>query len=157
MKFAFLAILALSLLAGCATTGGGRADQVQEVHLFGMPAALNMDGRPGADGFAVRVYIIKPGSVKGAQIGSGSIEVLMFDGVVGVNDMTSVPPAQTWRFARRELAPLEEQTSLGFGYRFTLRWNAKPNQGHITLVARHVPTKGDVVYSAPSTIPSATK
>jgi hypothetical protein len=144
-------------LAGCATMSGGRADRVDAVHLFGLPVTLNLDGKPGTDGFAVRVFATKGGGAKGSTIESGALEVLMFDGVIGPDEVAAREPKQIWKFTARQLSPLREQTSLGNGYRFTLRWDQPPTRGHITVVARYVAAKAAPVYSAPSTIAATIK
>ena len=151
-----VAMLAAFCLAGCATSGG-RGDRVDEVHLFGMPVTLNLDGKPGTDGFAVRIFVTKDGGGKGAVIKTGAIEVLMFDGVAGLAEITSKQPQQLWKFAARELPKFREQTSLGNGYRFALRWDKPPTRNHITVVARYAPPQGEPVYSSPSAITATIK
>jgi len=145
-------LIAALCLAACATTSGGGGERVDEVHVFGLPMTLNLDGKPGADGFAVRVFVTKGGGAKGSTVQSGNLEVMMFDGVIGPEEVAAKEPNQVWKFTPRELTPLHEQTSLGDAYRFTLRWDKPPTRGHITVVARYVPTKGAPVHSAPSTI-----
>lgn len=142
--------------AGCATMSGS-GGVVNEVHLFGLPVTVNLDGVPGADGFAVRVYANKNGDAKGSSIDSGILEVLMFDGVVRTDDLVANQPIQSWKFGPKQLANFKEKTSLGMSYRFALRWQKAPTRGHITVVARYVSPKGELVYSAPSTISSASK
>lgn len=151
-------ILLLALCAGgCATLSPGSSGGVDEVHLFGLPVTLDMDSKPGRDGFAVRVFVTKGGGAKGVVINSGAIEVLMFDGVVGPGEFATKEPNQVWKFNPRELAPHREQTTLGNGYRFALRWKEPPTRGHITVAARFVPEKGEPIYSSPSTISAAIK
>jgi hypothetical protein len=157
MRFVWSLLAALSLAACATMSGGGGGDRVDEVHLFGLPVTLNLDGKPGADGFAVRVFLTKGGGAKGSTIQSGNLEVLMFDGVVGSDEIAAKEPKQIWKFTPRQLAPLREQTSLGNGYRFALRWDQPPTHGYITVVARYVPPKGGPVYSSPSTITATMK
>jgi hypothetical protein len=153
-----LCSLLIALLAGgCGTLSGPRVARINEVHLFGLPVTLNLDNRPGSDGFASRVYLVKAGRAKGVAIKNGNVEVLMFDGVVSVDEVFTKQPTQKWIFTPRELNSLREESSLGQGYRFILRWNEPPKRGHITVVARYVPEKGEPVYSSPSTITAATK
>ncbi len=151
--------LILLFIAGCASlsSGGGSGGRVDEGDLFGLPGALNMDNKPGADGFAWRVLLTKTGSAKGSPVRDGAIEVLMFDGVVSVEKLVGESPAQTWHFTARELARYEEQSSLGRGYRFALQWREAPTHGHLTVLARYAPVKGEPVYSAPSTISAASR
>ena len=156
MRFVW-SLLAALCLAACGTMSGGGGDRVDEVHLFGLPVTLNFDGKPGADGFAVRVFVTKGGGAKGATIQSGNLEVLMFDGVVGADEIATKEPKEIWKFTPRQLTPLREQTSLGVGYRFALRWNDLPTHGHITVLARYIPLKGEPVYSSPSTITATAK
>jgi hypothetical protein len=148
-------LIAAICLAACAT--GGRGERVDEVHLFGLPITLNLDGKPGADGFAVRVFVTKNGGAKGATVDAGNLEVLMFDGVIGSDEIAVREPNQVWKFTPRQLIPLREQASLGSSYRFMLRWDKQPTHGHVTVVARYVPVKGGPVYSSPSTIAATIK
>jgi hypothetical protein len=155
---ALFSVLVSVCIAGCASmsSSGGRGP-VDEIHLFGLPITINMDGQPGADGFAARIYVTMGGSAKGARVKSGALEVWMFDGVVRTDDLLTQTPLQKWRFPARELNRLQEQTSLGQGYRFALRWKEAPKHNHITIIARFVPEKGQPVYSSPSTISAAAK
>jgi hypothetical protein len=156
MKYFWASLLAALLFAGCATLSGG-GGAIDEVHLFGLPVTVNLDGIPGADGFAVRVYANKNGDAKGATINAGILEVLMFDGIVRTDDLMANQPTQSWKFGPKQLANFKDKTSLGMSYRFALRWQKAPTRGHITVVARYVSAKGELVYSAPSTISSASK
>jgi hypothetical protein len=157
MKLFVCSLLIVLAAGGCATFPGGGGDRFAEVHLFGLPVTLNLDNRPGADGFAARVYAVKLGGTKGATIQNGKVEVLMFDGVASVDDVFAKTPAQTWTFTPRQLNAVGEKSTLGQGYRFVLRWNEAPKRGHITIVARYVPEKGEAVYSSPSTISASAK
>lgn len=152
-----LCLLAGLCITGCATMSGGRSERVDEVHLFGLPVTLNFDGKPGADGFAVRIFVTKGGGAKGSTIQSGNLEVLMFDGVVGADEIATKEPKQVWKFTPHQLTALREQTSLGAGYRFVLRWDEAPTHGHITVLARYISPKGEPVYSSPSTITATAK
>ena len=145
-------VVAAMFFAGCGTFSGGRGEGVNAVHVFGLPVTINMDTRPGPDGFAVRVFVTKGGGAKGTTINSGSVEVLMFDGVVSIDEISTKQPKQLWKFNPKQLGAMREQTSLGNAYRFTLRWDEPPKHGHITVLARFVPERGQPVYSSPSSI-----
>jgi hypothetical protein len=155
-RFLASILVAALFLAGCATAHGRRGD-ADEVHLIGLPVTFNMDSKPGPDGFAVRVFVTKGGSAKGSVINSGLLEILMFDGIVGADDVAALPPMQVWKFSPKQLAVLREQTSLGNGYRFALRWQNPPSKSHITVAARYIPPQGEPLYSAPSAIASAVR
>jgi len=157
MKRLLYSLLAALLITGCAGFSGGNGAAVDEVQLFGLPVTVNLDGIPGADGFAVRAYATKGGVAKGAAIDSGILEILMFDGVIRTDDLMASQPTQTWKFGPKQLAQFKEKTSLGIGYRFALRWQQPPTRGHITVVARYVSPKGRQVYSSPSTISASNK
>ncbi len=150
-------LLAALCFAGCATMSGGRRGGVDEVHLIGLPVTFNMDAKPGPDGFAVRVFVTKGGAAKGSVINDGVLEILMFDGIVGLDELATIQPLQVWKFTPKQLAVVHEQSSLGNGYRFALRWQNAPSKSHITVAARYVPPQGEPLYSAPSAIASAVR
>lgn len=152
-----IGICAIALLiAGCSTLSGG-GGEVEELHLFGLPVTLNLDTKPGPDGFAIRIFATKRGSAKGATLGGGEIEMLMFDGVIAGPDLLKLTPQQIWKFNARELRQFHETSTLGAAYRFALRWDEAPKRGHLTVIARYIPPKGEPVYSAPSTISATVK
>jgi hypothetical protein len=153
MRRSLLCGIALALaLCGCSTVSGGHGERVDEVHLFGLPVTFNLDAKPGPDGFAVRVFVTKGGGAKGSEIKAGTLDVLMFDGTAGAGELATKQPMQVWHFSPRQLAALREQSSLGTGYRFALRWKEAPSRSYFTVAARYVPVEGEPVYSAPSTI-----
>lgn len=159
MKGAFcIFALILACAAGCASGGArlGGGGQPQEIHLYGVPVTLNLDGVPGPDGFSVRVYASRSDRAKGIKVASGAIEILMFDGVTRELNETNV--MKSWRFSPTELPAHEMETSLGHGYRFVLRWeDKKPARENITVLARYLPKSGPAVYSAPSSISARLK
>ena len=146
------AVFAALLLGGCAALSGGGNEGVEAIHVFGLPVTINMDTRPGPDGFAVRVFVTKNGGAKGATINNGAIEVLMFDGVIGADEIQTKQPTQLWRFTPKQLSAMREQTSLGNAYRFALRWDEPPRHRHITVLARYLSERGEPMYSSPSSI-----
>jgi hypothetical protein len=77
-----LLFVALAVVSGCAHGGSRGAGAVSEVHLFGVPVALNLDGMPGPDGIGVRIYASGSTVARGVEIRQGVLEVLMFDGSV---------------------------------------------------------------------------
>ena len=157
MKFrVIITALGLAFGAGCATTGRV-SGAPQEIHLYGVPVTLNLDDKPGPDGFAVRVYASRADRARGLAVNSGAIEFLAYDGIAN-DSFSGREPLKTWRFTTKELPAHEAQTSLGMGYRFVLRWDEnKPARDHITVLARYVPKSGPPVYSAPSAISSRLK
>ena len=153
----WLPVVAAMWLAGCGTLSGRRGEGVDALHVFGLPVTINMDTRPGPDGFAVRVFVTKSGGAKGTTINNGSIEVLMFDGVIGAGEIQTSQPTQLWKFTAKQLSAMRERTSLGNAYRFALRWDERPQHGHITVLARYLPEHGQPVYSSPSSITASAR
>jgi hypothetical protein len=161
-----LAALVGALAAGCTNPGaptkpapGGTAlfsasARVDEISLVTMPAPVNLESLPGLDGVAVKVYAVDYKLSRTQPIRSGSLAILMYDGLVrGGGDETNKCRHQ-WTFAAQELPPFAMTTSIGTGYSFRLGWGKDtPQQERITLVARYQPPKGRPVYSAPSYLP----
>lgn len=160
---ALLAALVLAAGTGCAggrrgaDAGGPRrsgADGVAEVHLFGLPVALDLDGRPGADAVGVRVYASDGARARGIPIRSGRLEIVMYDGAFDTPQLAGQAPLRTWTFGPSELAPLAGGTSLGTGYQLALRWApARPTARAVTVIARYHSPKGDTLVSEPNSIP----
>jgi hypothetical protein len=161
-----LAALAALGIAGCATTGTGagtlglgktpRASGIQELHLLTMPVALNLDGSPGPDGVAVKLFANVGSAAKPAPIRSGEIEILLFDGLLSGGSAVLPQPSHAWRFTAAELRGFETQAMVGTGYQLTLRWGAfRPKNDRVTLIARHPVGEGRYLYSTPGVIACA--
>lgn len=151
--------LILALLSACQTgprtiaiTAPGAID---ELNLLTMPIGLNLDTVPGADGFAVKIFPSTAAAPKSVPIKDGTLEVLMYEGVIQIDDASSLPsPLQSWTFSPGQLIPFEQQSFVGTGYELTLRWGPQaPGQSKVTIVARYLPPHGaPPVYSAPNAI-----
>lgn len=130
------AIPLLLLLASCATTPS--SSQVSQVHLFGLPIAIDLDQRPGPDGISIRVFASKPEMARGLPIRSGTLEVLAFDGPVPPGKPLPAQPMATWSFNPDQLKPMASTSSLGTGYQLTLAWPGQPpTKTHVTVLARY--------------------
>ncbi|MBL9167906.1 MAG: hypothetical protein JNN07_09215 [Verrucomicrobiales bacterium] len=155
------AVLTVALAAAGAERDGAvvrSSSRIQELHLFTMPSALDLDAQPGPDGFEVRVYASTAEKAKGLPINQGRLEVLMWDGVLSAQKSATNKPLHVWSLKPEELKRFSTQTSLGVGYRLTLRWEEHvPKKEGFTVVARFFPTKGDPVYSTPSGIAMSQK
>lgn len=153
-RWAWLCLAASPLLLapGCATPGGGRS-AVDQLHLLTIPLAINFDNVPGADGFAIKVYASRAGEPKPVAIPRGSVEILMYDGVIRAGDLEKARPLHTWTFAVDALRDRQYRTSIGVGYQFALPWGeAKPTADRITVLARYRSPDGQVITSLPSSI-----
>ena len=169
--FVWMLACALALGAGISTgctTGSSRGDTVStgsakkrpqrpsgilELHLLTMPVALNLDGAPGPDGVAVKLFANVGNAAKPAPIRSGEIEILLFDGLLSDNNVPLLKPAHTWTFTAKELKGFETQAMVGTGYQLTLRWGGfKPKNDRVTIIARHPIGDGRYLYSTPGVI-----
>lgn len=122
--------------------------------MFTFPAALNLDAQPGPDGFEVRVYASTPDRAKGIPITQGNLQIVMWDGLITASGSLTNQPLHVWNFKPEELKRSASTTSLGVGYRLTLRWEKDiPKQDGFTVAARFIPTKGSPVHSSTSGIP----
>lgn len=145
-------IAILLLVAGCATDAG-RTRGIDSLHVFTVPVALDLDGTPGPDAFGLTLYASAASAARGVPLTTGRIEIQMYDGALPPGGSAGAVPLRVWSFAAADLKKLGVKTSLGTGYRFTLRWNeTPPRQDRITLVARHVPARGAAIQSMPTII-----
>jgi hypothetical protein len=126
---------------------------VKEINLLAIPVALNMDDKPGPDGFVIKLYATSPKRPKPFPIEAGRIEVCMYDGVPGWTNAASDTPRRTWVFQPEELRRYQVQTSIGTGYELALLWeDAKPTRDRISVIVRYTPPSGPALLSAPSVI-----
>jgi len=124
-----------------------------ELHLLTMPVALNLDGAPGPDGVAVKLFANVGNAAKPAPIRSGEIEILLFDGLLTDKNLPALQPAHTWTFTAKELKEFETQAMVGTGYQLTLRWGSfKPKSDRVSIIARHPIGDGRYLYSTPGVI-----
>jgi hypothetical protein len=142
--------------AGCAT-GGGQGRGIHSLHVFSVPVALDLDGRPGADGFGVTLFASAAAKPKGVPITKGALEIAMFDGVLDSGAKSNPPPRRVWTYTAADLKAFAMKSSLGTGYRLTPRWgDTPPKDTRVTIVARLVSTQPSI-QSAPTTIAVAAK
>lgn len=162
-----LAALSLALLGAELCTAGPRPSEteaaapvskgsrggIDELHLFTVPVALNLDREPGPDGFEIKVYASSAERAKGVPITKGSLEVVMYDGVVSAGGLEAAKPLHTWTYTAAQLKPFASTSSLGVGYRMAIRWaKDSPKGASITVVVRHLLPKRETIYSSPSVI-----
>ncbi len=145
-----------SSVAGVAQKKSQRPSGILELHLLTMPVALNLDGAPGPDGVAVKLFANVGNATKPAPIRSGEIEIVLFDGLLNGTSNPLPKPAHIWTFTAKELKGFETQAMVGTGYQLTLRWGAfKPKSDRVTVIARHPLGEGRYLYSTPGVIACA--
>lgn len=151
----FVCAVSLPALSGCAGRSGrtGTAAAVESLHVLSVPVAVDFDGVPGPDGFALTLFAKGPKSAKGVPLPGGTLELLMYDGLYFEGKSPAPEPLRVWRFTRSELKLHSGKSAVGTGYRFALRWEeARPTQPRITIVARYVPVSGPSVVAAPGSV-----
>jgi len=147
------------LLTGCNTTRKSDpspvrpAKGISEIHLFAVPLAINTDATPGADGFAVKVYAVDRFKPKPTAIAEGTLDILMFDGLLPGRAIGTNTPLQVWSYAADQLPLYLHRGTIGDAYEFTPLWTTnRPHADQITVAARYRPPSGDPLFSATSTI-----
>jgi hypothetical protein len=160
-------LLALGCGSGCVTEGGkpkpvrsasSRGGEINEINLLAVPVALNFDQAPGPDGFVVKVYASAQNRPKPVPIENGKVEVVMYDGMIGLTGPGSLHPLRVWSFTADNLKPFQIESSIGTGYQLAPLWgNDKPTNDKITIVVRYYPPKGNPISSAPSVISTSAK
>ena len=161
----FAALLLLSLFlaaAGCVTSGPqarpapkepSSKARVDELDLVAMPVAVNLESKLGLNGIQVKIYAGDLRRPKTQPITEGTLEILMFEGLVGDSFDQTNRCRHLWSFPARDLLTSALTTSVGTGYLFPLAWGKdRPRADKITVVARYLPPQGPVIYSAPSYI-----
>ena len=160
---AALVLLSLFLGAAGCVTSGPRAKpapkepsskaRVDELDLVTMPVAVNLESKLGLSGIQVKIYASDSQRPKPHAITDGTLEILMFEGLVGDSFDQTNRCRHLWSFPARDLLTSAVTTTVGTGYLFPLAWGKdRPRADKITVVARYLPPQGPVIYSAPSYI-----
>ncbi len=157
MRFDLWRWLILALLVGCShtekrpTIASGPVS-IDKLNLLAAPIAMNLDGRPGPDAVAVKVYAGNARQPRPVAITAGTLELLAFEGLLGKTTNVQTP-FKTWTFTASELRRLQFQASIGIGYEITASFiGQKPNSDKLTVLARYRPDATHEIYSSPSTI-----
>ena len=140
---------------GCANrkTGSPAAETtIDKLNLLAAPMALNLDGLPGSDSIAVKIYAGNGRNPKPVPITDGTLDLLAFEGLFTAS--TNAPqPFKTWTFTAAELRRLQFKASIGIGYEITASFiGLKPKSDRLTVLARYRPDPARAIYSSPSTI-----
>lgn len=143
-------------MLGCSNTRKSPATSapvtIDKLNLLAAPIALNLDGMPGGDAVAVKVYAGNLRNPKPVPITTGTLDLLAFEGLLGTS--TNTPsPFKTWTFTASELRRLQFRASIGIGYEITGSFiGLKPKSDKLTVLARYRPDASHAIYSSPSTI-----
>lgn len=157
-RFQLPGLALVVFLCGCGSPAKKEATAIDQLHLLVTSVALNLDDNPGADGVGVRVYASQRGNTEAVPITSGTLDILMFDGHLPLDQLPSLQPRHTWSFPASQLKAQLQQTTIGISYRFAALWGEdKPVGDRVTMVARYTSPEARQVYSAPSSIPVSVK
>jgi len=152
-------VCTLAFVAGCAGSSesqfGGREVRTSEeeaiarLALLAFPSPVNLDERPGVDGFRTKVYATGLDYPKGILITGGCLEVLLFDGVVPSPVPADGVPRERWSYTPDQLRRHAFHSMTGIGYDLALRWDEKrPVRSVVTIIARYHPEDGAPVESS---------
>ncbi len=150
----------LVVLSGCGTDRPGRSasaqhgksgqPSVERISMLATPVAFGGGSTVGVNGVAAKIFAAAAEDKKTRPIREGTVDFLLFDGI-----LKELPPGgaggrHIWTFAAKELEPLKISTAIGAAYLFALAWGSDVPAGDtITLVARYHPLEGPVIYSQP--------
>ena len=98
-----LAVIGCSSSSRRSSLFSPKSGELTELNVLTAPVGLDLDGRPGIDGFSVRVYGNIASNPKPVPIVSGTLEVLMFDGTV--YGRTNVPTRNLISVGARYTSP----------------------------------------------------
>ena len=130
-----------------------RPAPIDQINLLAVPVALDFDGLPGPDGFVVKVYAGNRTRPKPVPLVNGTLEVLMFDGLLEGRDTKTAEPHRRWTYSAEDLKAFAIKSSIGTGYQLAPRWEkAKPTTDKISILAHYTSPEGASVYSAASII-----
>ena len=123
---------------------------IAQLNVITVPVALDLDGRPGPDGVALKLYASHATNPKAIRIRDGTIEILLFDGTF--HGRTNPPPIlRTAVFTPAELRLNEFKSNIGYGYDLTLRWGTNlPTQRLMSVGARYTSPDGRPIVTRTS-------
>jgi len=148
-----LILFLILILHGCSTPPSETKSAIDQLHLLVTSVALNVDDKPGPDGVGVRIYASRRERAEALPIASGTLDILMFDGNLPLEQLRSAQPRHTWSYPAEKLKPYIQKTTIGISYRFAALWGEdKPTADRVTFVARHIAPNAKQVYSAPSSV-----
>jgi hypothetical protein len=155
----WIGVLLVAACVGCRSVSSvGAGGTINQLHMLVTSVALNLDGKPGADGVGVRVYASRHGEAAALLITQGTLDILMFDGNVPLDELSQHQPRHTWTYPAEKLKPQVQETSIGISYRFAALWGEdQPKGERVTVVARYTGPGGHPIYSAPSSVPTSVK
>jgi len=154
----WIVLAPLLCLVGCTTKrapAGPSHGKIEQIHLFLTSVALSMNGKVGSEGFGARIYASLHESTAIVPVTEGTVEFLLFDGVVIGDGVKTNTPLKKWSFSQSDLRRYAQPTAVGMSYQLALLWGeTRPVRPRVTVVVRYFPSPGSTpIYSAPGSIP----
>lgn len=153
-----ISILCLVVVAGCgpkASLNKGLPrpqERIDRIEVFSLPVAVNLDNIPGSDGVRLQLYLFRYDNPK-PVIGSGTLEIFLFDRRLDASSVHTVQPFHVWQFSSEDAREFLGQSMIGWNYRMELKWGSPPPKSNlITLVVCYKGKGMEPVYSSPLVI-----
>jgi hypothetical protein len=145
----------LVTLSACKSAAGPNTapdDRITQLNVITVPVALDLDGKAGPDGIAVKLYAASAKSPKAIRLREGKVELVMFNGTF--QNRTNQPAIlRTFSYEAKELRLHELNSGIGWGYEFTLSWGTNlPTQRLISVGARYTAPDGRSIVSRTSSV-----
>lgn len=145
-------VLAVLALAGCAETHTlappAEVDVVDRLHIKApYPATVDADGKPGAEGVKVHVFMESAGQDAPA-LAKGKLDFAMYPGRLSRKALVMAEPLEVWHFSAEELADSAKRDNLfGYFYPLVLLWGQEgPRTAVVTLMAKYTAPNGQTAY-----------
>ena len=138
-----LLLAAVLVPTGCHTSGSGpskgvitaKSAPVDQLHLISLPVGVDLDGKPGADGFVIKIFASRRGSARPVAIRSGTLDVLLFEGIL--ENLEKSKPVREWHFTASDLKKTQVPSSIGPAYQVSLAWDhSAPLKSQFTVLVR---------------------
>ena len=124
---------------------------VHSIRLLTSPVLFNLDEQPGPDGLKARIYALRNLTPKAVPISEGILEVIIYDG--DSNRKQKDTPRQVWSYSGAVLDRQMIQTSIGYGYDFTLIIDkTTPLPSKLSVMARLTQNDGASISAKPVSI-----
>ncbi len=127
--------------------------RVDAVILRALPAAVNLDDKPGPDGINVSVNLFRTDKPLAVKLQAGVIELLMYDGKISATELARAEPVKVWRYPAGLFSRAGSDAAVGYTYRVALAWGKNtPSKNTVTISARLLRPGRSPLYAMPSII-----
>ena len=121
---------------------------VDSIRLFTSPSVLNLDNKPGVDGFTAKIYALDQDMPKPIKVNKGEIEFLLYESTIDGD------PLQIWKFNSKKLKKHMLTTQIGVVYDFRLLWDpANAPKRKAAILAQYRSVDGKLIKAVPVVLP----